>query len=57
MHDQPALKAVYPNQEAHPFSERAAARVMSLPFHPYLSESDQSRVIDGITKVLRAAAA
>lgn len=57
MHDQPALKAVYPNQETHPFSERAAARVMSLPFHPYLTESDQNRVIDAITKVLRAAAA
>lgn len=33
-------------------SERASGDVLSLPMHPYLSESDQTRVIEGLTKAL-----
>ena len=35
---------------AFPVSERAAGRVVSLPLHPYLQESDQDRVIAAVKK-------
>ena len=34
--------------ERYEHSEFAADRVMSLPMHPYLSDSDQDRVIEAL---------
>lgn len=53
MHDQPAYLAAYPEKISQPNSEKAAARVLSLPFHPYMSESDQSKVVESLRKVLK----
>lgn len=37
-----------------PVCERMAARVLSLPVHPYLSDADVERVVDTFVKALRA---
>lgn len=57
MHKQPAYQLRYSEQYSLPHSERAASRVLSLPFHPYLSESDQDQVVEALIKALRANAA
>ena len=53
MHQQP----VFAELEAGslPVSERAAARVVSLPMHPYLSEADVQRVAGALEAVLAPA--
>ena len=53
MHHQPAVqgRSVRVHDVAH--AERAAAEVLSLPFGPYMSESEVSRVADALKKVLR----
>jgi UDP-2-acetamido-2-deoxy-ribo-hexuluronate aminotransferase len=42
-------QAVFANlpcaQKTFPQTDKAAEEVISLPFHPYLSESDQDRII------------
>ncbi|MGH8529913.1 MAG: DegT/DnrJ/EryC1/StrS family aminotransferase [Nevskiales bacterium] len=49
LHQQPALTAF----AAHcPHSEAAAARVMSLPMHPYLKTEDQDRVVAAVKAAL-----
>ena len=35
-----------------PHAERAAARVMSLPMHPYLTEADQDRIVEAVVAAL-----
>lgn len=45
LHQQTALGGLELREGSFPVTERAARRVLSLPMHPFLSESDQSRVI------------
>jgi len=45
---QPALYSDVPI----PRSEEAAGRVLSLPMHPYLTESDQDRVVDAVREAV-----
>jgi UDP-2-acetamido-2-deoxy-ribo-hexuluronate aminotransferase len=40
-----------------PHSERAAAEVLSLPMHPYLSDTDQDRVVAALAAAVRETAA
>lgn len=35
-----------------PIAQAASERVMSLPMHPWLSEADQDRVVDGLVRAL-----
>lgn len=46
---QPALES----DVVLPQSEAAAARVLSLPMHPYLSEQDQDRVVTALKQALK----
>src|SRR5699024_10876948 len=48
LHRQPALQA----DVALPVSEAAAARVLSLPMHPYLSEQDQNTIVAALKQAL-----
>ena len=36
-----------------PIAKSASERVISLPMHPWLSEADQNRVVDGLVSVLQ----
>lgn len=54
-HRLPSLSHFAPNLELLE-TEKAAREVLSLPVHPSLSENDVDRIIDGLTKVLRAGA-
>ena len=36
-----------------PIAQAASERVMSLPMHPWLSEADQDRVVDGLVSTLQ----
>ena len=54
LHLQPALAYLGLGPGAYPHSERASARVLSLPMHPYLMESDQSRIAQLIAAEVRA---
>jgi UDP-2-acetamido-2-deoxy-ribo-hexuluronate aminotransferase len=50
LHQQPVFEPLGYRPGAFPNAEEAAAAVLSLPFHPYLSKSDQDRVIGSITE-------
>jgi dTDP-4-amino-4,6-dideoxygalactose transaminase len=39
-------------QQKFEVADYVAARVLSLPMHPYLSESDQVSVVSAVTKFL-----
>jgi UDP-2-acetamido-2-deoxy-ribo-hexuluronate aminotransferase len=54
MHIQPAALAQFPQVRSTtaPKAEHAAAHVMSLPFSPYLTIQDQTKVIESLKKVL-----
>ena len=52
LHQQPVMQSILPVSGHFPVTERAAARVMSLPMSPYLSESDQMRVVSALHEVL-----
>ena len=45
--------APYPPYAPLPACERAAERVLSLPMHPYLTESQAHRVCDALTAAVR----
>jgi UDP-2-acetamido-2-deoxy-ribo-hexuluronate aminotransferase len=51
LHQQPAYAPLFPGA-SYPISERLANEVLSLPIHPYLSESAQDRVIDALGQLL-----
>lgn len=53
LHRQPAYaeKCTVP-AAGLPHAERAAARVLSLPMHPYLGEADQDRVVNAVLAAL-----
>ena len=48
MHLQPVFKYLNYSKGAFPVAESVASRCLSLPMSPYLSESDQDRVIDAV---------
>jgi UDP-2-acetamido-2-deoxy-ribo-hexuluronate aminotransferase len=51
LHQQPALTAISRWTDCR-HSERAAAEVMSLPMHPWLSQEDQDRVCEALKSCL-----
>ncbi len=51
LHQQPIMKTLYKEQPAFPNTEFAAAHVMSLPMHPYLTVDDQKQICDALEKV------
>lgn len=52
LHQQPVFKNQYAHFESYPNTERAASRVMSIPMHPYLTLSDQEKVVDVLMRSL-----
>ncbi len=48
LHRQAAYERYPTTSGGLPVSERLASEVLSLPIHPYLSESDQGRIIDAV---------
>lgn len=49
-HLQPAFRRFGYSEGDFPVAERAAARVLSLPMHPYLSLADQERICDALKR-------
>ena len=45
IHQQPAFVGHFQRNAHFPVAERAAARVMSLPMHPYLTEAEQDQIV------------
>lgn len=52
LHEQPIIKALYPMVQRFPNTDDAAARVMSLPMHPYLNAEDQEKICGALQQVL-----
>ena len=52
LHHQPALQARGVGEVNLPVAESLAQRVLSLPMHPYLTESDQQLVVEGLKEAL-----
>lgn len=53
LHKQPVVKALHQSEfPEFPVTDRAAERVLSLPFHPYMSESDVVEVCQQLREVL-----
>ena len=53
---QPALRCAHSlcSNECHtPIAQAASERVLSLPMHPWLSETDQDNVVDGLVRALQ----
>jgi len=50
LHQQAVFAHLADAQKAYPRAEQAAREVISLPFHPYLSEADQDRIIETVIK-------
>lgn len=48
LHEQPVFESLGYNWGDFPQSERASREVISLPMHPYLTESEQERVIAAV---------
>jgi UDP-2-acetamido-2-deoxy-ribo-hexuluronate aminotransferase len=53
LHQQPVFAPLGHGHGQFPVAEQAAREVLSLPMHPFLSESDQDVVVDTLRKVLR----
>jgi UDP-2-acetamido-2-deoxy-ribo-hexuluronate aminotransferase len=52
LHQQPVIQNLYAHLGHFAVTERASARVMSLPMSPYLNEEDQLRVVAALHDVL-----
>ena len=52
MHKQTAFNYLSPDDNRCPVSEKLADTVISLPIHPYLSESDQDVICDAVREFL-----
>jgi UDP-2-acetamido-2-deoxy-ribo-hexuluronate aminotransferase len=53
LHQQDVFKTSLSVSGSLPVSEQAAAEVLSLPMHPYLSTDDQQRVIAALAAAVR----
>ncbi|NDF15876.1 DegT/DnrJ/EryC1/StrS aminotransferase family protein, partial [bacterium] len=51
---QPVFEYLGQPRGSFPVAEAASERVMSLPMHPYLSDSDITRVADGLAEAVKA---
>lgn len=51
IHEQPISKELYPSTQSFPTTEHAARRVISLPFHPYLTIGDQQKISKGLQEI------
>ncbi len=56
LHEQPVFEELGYSLGDFPVSEKAAAEVISLPMHPFLSESDQDTVVEAIREYTNAGA-
>jgi UDP-2-acetamido-2-deoxy-ribo-hexuluronate aminotransferase len=54
LHLQPAFASLQQGKGSFPISERAADRVLSLPMHPYLSDQEQSAVVNAVAEAVNA---
>jgi len=52
LHMQPALKFLNVKEGSFLVSERASGRVLSLPFHPYLKNEDQKKVVGALGRAI-----
>lgn len=52
LHKQPILNSVPASKKGLPISEQAAEKVLSLPFHPYLKESDIENIVAAIKQAI-----
>jgi UDP-2-acetamido-2-deoxy-ribo-hexuluronate aminotransferase len=52
LHLQPAFAGIGYKQGSFPVSEYMAARVMSLPMHPYLTAEQQQQIVEEVVGVL-----
>ena len=52
LHHQPAYRHHLLADGGAPVSERLAREVLSLPFHPYLDEGDQNRIIEAVLQAV-----
>ena len=50
---QPIMQSLYPSDTPFPVTDAAANRVMSLPMHPYLPETDQRRICEALADCLQ----
>ncbi|HAR51375.1 DegT/DnrJ/EryC1/StrS aminotransferase family protein [Roseovarius nubinhibens] len=50
LHTQTGYKSFPQDPQGLPVSDAAAARVFSLPMHPYLNQTDQDRVIEAVVR-------
>jgi UDP-2-acetamido-2-deoxy-ribo-hexuluronate aminotransferase len=53
LHQQPVFASLGHGPGKFPVAEQAAREVLSLPMHPFLSESDQDIVVDALRNLLR----
>jgi UDP-2-acetamido-2-deoxy-ribo-hexuluronate aminotransferase len=52
LHEQPIFADLGYEYGAFPASEKASRKVLSLPMHPFLSASDQDRVVDAVKSAI-----
>lgn len=52
LHQQPICKSLYPSQLSFPNTEHAAANVLSLPMHPYLTVEEQQNIASALKEIL-----
>jgi UDP-2-acetamido-2-deoxy-ribo-hexuluronate aminotransferase len=57
MHRQPVFAGLGVAAGSLPHAERAAARVISLPMHPYLAQADIERVAEAVSRAVQPVAA
>lgn len=48
LHKQEVFSHLPTAKKSFPVAEEAAEQVISLPFHPYLRETDQNRIISAV---------
>lgn len=53
LHEQPIFKSLYPEVQSFPKTENIARRVISLPFHPYLTAAEQQEICNALKAVLQ----
>lgn len=52
LHLQPVFAGLNQSEGSFPVAEHAAGRVMSLPMHPYLAQSDQDAIVAALLKAV-----
>ncbi len=51
LHEQPIFKALYPEAQTFPNTDKASRKVMSLPMHPYLTHKEQEKICVALEEV------